>query len=72
MYLSLVKALFGIISSIASYLERKQLIDVGRADAIREVLDEKIDNIRKADAARRAANDDDADGVLDDPNNRDN
>ncbi len=68
--LKIVEALFSIINAIANYLERKQLIDAGRALALKEYAEDQLEKIRAAEKARRDVSND-SDSLRDDPNNRD-
>lgn len=73
--INLLKVLLGLASSLASYLDNRQLIEAGEAKAIAEGLKNAQDAIQRADTARRNANRDfdKSGGVPDDgdPNLRD-
>lgn len=74
-WLAILRALLGLANSLTSYLQEKQLIEAGEAQAIAEGLKNAQDAISKARKARRnALNDfDRRNGVPDDddPNLRD-
>ena len=70
MWMNILKAALSIADAIASYMERKQLLDAGAAIAIKDNLHDTLEKVRKADAARRAVQHD-ADSVHNDKNNRD-
>jgi len=53
--LGVIKALLSIADKITSYMERKQLIDAGRAKQQRDALREMKDALVKANRARRRA-----------------
>ena len=53
--LGVIKALLGIADKIAAYMERKQLIEAGRAMQQREALKEMRNALVKANRARRRA-----------------
>ena len=74
-WLAMLRALLGLASSLTAYLQNKQLIEAGEAQAIAEGLKNAQDAITKARKARRNAvtDFDKRDGVPDDndPNLRD-
>lgn len=74
-WLALLKVLLGLANSLTAYLNNKQLIDAGEAQAISEGLQNAQDAVQKAREARRTAvrEFDKRDGVPDDedPNLRD-
>ena len=74
-WLAILRALLGLSSSLATYLQEKQLLDAGEAKAISESLKNAQEATNKARKARNAAISkfDDTDGLPDndDPNLRD-
>lgn len=70
-YLSILKALLGLVSWISKYLHDKQLIEAGEYKAIAEANSNALEAIQKAQLARSSVRND-ADGLRDDPNNTDN
>jgi len=74
-WLAVLKAILGLAGSLAAYLNNKQLLDAGEAQAIVKSLNHAKETINKATAARNKATSDfdDANGLPnnDDPNLRD-
>jgi hypothetical protein len=74
-WLAILRALLGLASSLTTYLQNKQLIEAGEAQAIVEGLKNAQDAITRARKARRdaVADFDKHDGMPDnnDPNLRD-
>lgn len=74
-WLAMLRALLGLASSLTTYLQNKQLLEAGEAQAIAEGLKNAQAAITKARKARRdaVADFDKRDGVPDDndPNLRD-
>jgi len=54
-WLALLRALLGLSRSLATYLERKQLLDAGKALAVIEGLNNAEDAIKQARDARDTA-----------------
>jgi hypothetical protein len=50
-----MKALLSVADKIAAYMERKQMMDAGRAKQQRDALKEAKDALDKANRARRRA-----------------
>lgn len=70
MWLTLLKLLLSIASAIASYAERRQMLEAGAAQAVLKGVRDADEAIARARAARDAVRDD-PDSVRDDPYNRD-
>lgn len=69
-WLTILKGLLSLASSIAGYLHDKQLIDAGRSQAIAEGATNALEQVKKAQAARLAVNNS-PDSLRADPRNRD-
>ena len=69
-WLSALRALLSIANALAGYMANRQLMQAGEARAVSEGLRKAHDAIARAQAARRAVNDD-PDSVRDDEFNRD-
>lgn len=54
-WLSILKALLGLASGLTTYLQQRQLIEAGQAQAINEGLKNAKEAIHKANAARADA-----------------
>ena len=65
--LGVIKVLLGVADKIATYMERKQMMDAGRAKQQRDALKEAKDALDKANRARsRARSELNDDGVPND------
>lgn len=69
-YLKALLAIYNVAKWIVSMMERNRWIEEGRAQVIREQLENMADEVRKARAAESAVSDE-PDSVQNDPNNRD-
>lgn len=65
--LTLLNLLLSFAGSISRYIERKQLMDAGKAQQVSKDLEDALENIAAARRARATAR-----IMRDDPNNRDN
>lgn len=70
MWFEVLKLILSVADAVTSYMERKQLLDAGKAQALRDTYAQTITKIRNAQRARDDLNHD-ADGLRDDSNNRD-
>ena len=68
--LGLIKVLLGLASHLARWAQQRQLISAGEASKVAEQLQETLDVVNKATAARRSVKHD-ADSLQDDPDRRD-
>lgn len=69
-WLTLLKALLSLASSVASYLHEKQLIDAGHSKAIAESSNAALDAVKKAQDARNSLSST-PDDIMSDDANRD-
>lgn len=72
-WLRILEAVLGFARALASYVERKQLMDAGEAKALASQLESSANVLQRARRARdNAVRDYDANGLReDDPNRRD-
>ena len=68
--IGLLRALLGMASAVARYVERKQLMQAGETKMVRNYLEATLLTVDRAMAARRGVDHSD-DGVSGDPDNRD-
>ena len=68
-WFTVLKGLLNLVNAVAKHMADKQLLDAGQYKAIAESNSHALKKIQAADLARRNVP---ADGVPDDPNNRDN
>ena len=58
MWLSLITGLLKLVNSFTSFLERRELVNLGKSAAIRGGLEKTLENMEKADEAADAIHDD--------------
>jgi len=53
MWWAIIQLVLKVVSSLAGYLETKQLLDAGQAKAVAEGLKQTLDNMKKANAVKK-------------------